>query len=173
MSIGIYYLGPRLSVRCPCYRVFFKENIRESCREIKNCPQYRGGRIREVSVPRGSTYRICLSTIGFYGNVNIHITATLHLLKCYQVNLRKQKLLQLFWSHLTLHLGGPWLTWEVPLCEACHPSQLRRVRGTLQHISVWGYILYPGITRVRFVRSLRPSDLGPVYMAVGDPRYVR
>ena len=111
--------------------------------------------------------------IGFYGNVNIHITATLHLLKCYQVNLRKQKLLQLFWSHSTLHLGGPWLTWEVPLCEACHPSQLRRVRGTLQHISVWGYTLYPGITRVKFVRLLRPSDLGPVYMAVGDPRYVR
>ena len=50
----------------------------------------------EVSVPRGSTYCICLSTIGFYGNVNIHITATLHLLKCYKVNLRKQKLLQLF-----------------------------------------------------------------------------
>ena len=64
-----------------------------------------------MSVPRGSTYCICLSTIGFYGNVNIHITATLHLLKCYQVNLRKQKLLQLFWSHSTLHLGGPWLTW--------------------------------------------------------------
>ena len=51
-------------------------------------------RIREVSVTKGST--VCLSTIGFYRNVNMHITITLHLLKCYQINLRKQKLLQLF-----------------------------------------------------------------------------
>ena len=51
-------------------------------------------RIREASVPKGST--VCLLTIGFYGNVNMHITVTLHFLKCYQVNLRKQKLLQLF-----------------------------------------------------------------------------
>ena len=31
-------------------------------------------RIREVSVPKGST--VCLLTIGFYGNVNMHITIT-------------------------------------------------------------------------------------------------
>ena len=35
-------------------------------------------RIREVSVTKGST--VCLSTIGFYRNVNMHITITLHLL---------------------------------------------------------------------------------------------
>ena len=51
-------------------------------------------RNREVSVPKGST--VCLLTSGFYGNVNMHITVTLHLIKCYQVNLGKQKLLQLF-----------------------------------------------------------------------------
>ena len=51
-------------------------------------------RIREVSVPKGST--VCLLTSSFYGNVNMHITVTLHLLKFYQVNLMKQKLLQLF-----------------------------------------------------------------------------
>ena len=30
MSIRIYYLGPRLSVRCPCYRVFFFKKIYEN-----------------------------------------------------------------------------------------------------------------------------------------------